>query len=785
MNFESPAWLHGLWCIPALLLMRWWAERQAAGAAGSLVATRLREWLISSASPRRAWGLFTMQILALAAFLVSLARPTWGEEKMEVQEGGKSLMFVLDTSRSMLAKDVEPNRLARAKLAAEDILSTLGDYYVGVVAFAGRGYLQAPLTSDHAAVLETLQALDQETIPRGGTLISAGIEECLTTFRKAKARSYGIVLFSDGGDEDPDLDKVLAEAKKENVIVMSIGVGTPEGSLIPDPDGGPDSVVVDPATGNAVHTRLDDRLLRKAAEATGGIYLTLGAQSLTRGVVDDVMRSIQAAEGGKRELTKPVPRFYWPLTLGIVLLMLSLFLRPLRSVPMASPATAALVFALVAGPQEAQAFGTGDDFKEARDAYEGQQYHRARDIYARLLNEETSPQRRPALAYGLAASAHQVKDYDRALENYSLALESPDIEIQKQSHKGLGAALYDQGVKALSQQPEYAERAWTDALRHFDAALAIHPDNKTARNRQHVKEQLDALKQQNEAQRKADKQKAGQGDSKEKQEGGEEQEGEENEEGQASDKGKWKDTLNELRKQIQEQLQKAGGDPKDQELQKQMQEFMEKTPGEEQQAQQQQSSGQDGQPDEQTKQEVGEQASKLKQATDKHQQGQGTPQNQPQGQQPGDQPGQQGQVQEMGQKAQQLMEQLQESGQEGEEGQEGQKPGNKGQKGEKEGKQGKEGQKGSSGEGSEAGDEKAGDELQPSGSQPLPEGQIQAGNQGSPEETQQRMQEMIENKIMEATGYSRNQARDLLKAYNDQMQTRYRQKKERPAGKDW
>jgi len=328
MKWDQPDWLNGLWALPLLVLLRWWAQQAADRAAASLVAGRLKSWLVAAASPWRSWTVFGMQLLALAAFLFAMARPTWGEQKLEIPERGRNLMLVIDVSRSMLADDVMPNRLTRAKLAAEDIVRSLPDYRVGLIAFAGRAYLQAPLTSDHEAVIETIQNLDTQTIPRGGSMLSEGIKESLAAFEKTQARSHGMILFSDGGDEDPRLERELGRAREANVTILSVGVGTPVGSLIPNPDreNGSGEYILDPSTGVAVHTRLDDRLLRVAAEQTGGRYLPLGPASLTGQVVGDVMRSIETMDAGGREKTKPIQRFYWPLTVGIVSLMLALLL---------------------------------------------------------------------------------------------------------------------------------------------------------------------------------------------------------------------------------------------------------------------------------------------------------------------------------------------------------------------------------------------------------------------------------------------------------------------------
>lgn len=671
MKLEQPDWLYGLWVLPLLVLLRWWAQSQANRAAESLVARRLKNWLVSAASPGRAWGVFTLQLLALAAFLLAMARPTWGEEKLEVPERGKNLMLVIDVSRSMLANDVQPDRLTRAKLAAEDIVRSLPDYRVGLVAFAGRAYLQAPLTSDHEAVVETIQNLDTQTIPRGGSLLSEGIRESIEAFKKTKARSHGLILFSDGGDEDSRLERELEQAKALNVTVLTVGVGTELGSLIPnpEPDTSPGEFVLDPATGVAVHSRLDDRLLRLAAEKTNGLYLALGAQSLTATVVTDVMRSIESLDTGKRDETKAIQRFYWPLSVGIVSLMLALLLRPLSRIPRTSPATAAMLVLglLTSAHADAAVFSKEpEEVKTAREAYQGQQYERARDQYARMLAEKAPPVAPGELAYGLAASAHQLRDYDRALENYSRALQGSDQTLQKRAHQGLGNALYEQGVKAFTQQPDYTVRVWTDSLRHYDAALKLGTDNRTVANRAHVEEQLKKLK----------------------------------------------DKIAEQQKQKQQQQQQQK--KKDQK-------------------------GQDGQ---QGQEDEGEQ---------------GEPQKD--GKQQGEQQGQQGK-----------------DGQQQQQQGEGGEP----QKDQEQGK-GKEGDQEKEGEGGEG-------QQQEGQGQPLPEGQIQAGEPGeggrSPEELQ-RLQEMLEDKVMEATGYSRNEARELIRSYSDQMSVQFRKRREAPAGKDW
>ena len=534
MTFARPDYFHALWLLPVLIALRIWAEHRGQRAADSMVAARLREFLIASASPVRAWITFGLQLLATAAFVATLAQPRWGEEKRTITESGRNVILAVDTSKSMLADDVSPNRLMRAKLAAQDIVEALKEQRVGLIAFAGRAYLQAPLTTDHAAVIESLQALDTFTIPRGGTAISEALTEAIDAFDKNKARNHGLILYSDGGEEDSALDSLLVKAKEKNIIIVAIGVGTETGALVPDPD--PDrqgDYIRDPATGNPVHVKLEEATLQKMASMTGGRYLRLGAQSLTNGVVVQALNVLESTESGTREETKPIERFYWPLSLAIFSLMISLLIRPAARLPRFSPAAAGLIF-LLAVPAQGAVLSLQETIDGARDAYKAGDYGRSRDLYARLLADDPAPAQAGEFAYGLGAAAHNLKDYDRAVDAFSRALESDSKPLQARSHLSLGNTLYAQGAKAVQQQPEFTIKAWNDSINHYESSLEIQDDSKTRENLEFVKQQLEQLKQQQEQQKQQQKQKQKQdkGDEGEK---GEKQDGQEGEEGDQKD----------------------------------------------------------------------------------------------------------------------------------------------------------------------------------------------------------------------------------------------------------
>lgn len=550
MFFLAPKFLYFLLFLPVLAGLKVWADWRAHQVQAAFAAPRLRDSLITGVSAAISWVIVSLQLLALACFFIALARPVWGEDEIEQQESGRNIIIAIDTSRSMLANDVVPNRLTRAKLAILDLLPALKDDRVGLIAFAGNAYLQAPLTTDHDAVAEAVESLDFTSVPRGGSELGRALRLAIETFEKSPARNHGLLLFSDGGEPDTEIEAYARQAAKKNIMVLTVGVGTEGGALIPDPD--PDRLgdFVRDTSGNVVKTKLEPAALQSIATITRGRYLKLGSQ-LAVGVVRDLVLSLQAQTNAASKLVKPIERFQWPLSIGVLLLFVSWFIRPSARMKTTAPAPA--VFALLAGmffasPAEAapaaswlgSIFTSGQDATgAAHDAYSKGRYDEALKRYGDLLKDEPAARLRPQLAFGLGAAAHQIKDYDRAIGGFSQALESTDRQVQNQAHRGLAHSLYDQGDKVLAKQPKFTLKAWRDSVKHFDAALAINPDSKEVKeNREFVQKRLDQLQEQINQQeqkggrgKKGDKKKGQKGDKGEKGESGDDEEGESGENG--------------------------------------------------------------------------------------------------------------------------------------------------------------------------------------------------------------------------------------------------------------
>src|SRR5256712_11179522 len=207
MNFGAPIWFWALLTIPVLTALFVRAEKRGVVRLREFVSARLLPQLSATVNRSRRVFRFSLLMLGLAFAIVSLARPQWGYIYEDVKRKGLDLLFAVDTSRSMLSNDVQPNRLERVKLAAQDLVNQLQGDRVGLIAFAGRAFLQAPLTIDYEAEVESINDSDTKTIPEGGTNISEAINLAVNTFGKSAAGHLRLINVTDGVEFNGDAEK--------------------------------------------------------------------------------------------------------------------------------------------------------------------------------------------------------------------------------------------------------------------------------------------------------------------------------------------------------------------------------------------------------------------------------------------------------------------------------------------------------------------------------------------------------------------------------------------------
>jgi Ca-activated chloride channel homolog len=598
MTFLAIKLLYFLFTLPFLVVLKLWADWRAQKVLDHFSAPRLRHDLVQGTSGERSWLIFALQLLALGCFIIALARPRWGEDKIVQQEYGRNVIIAIDTSRSMLGNDIAPDRITRAKLAAQDVLASLKTDRVGLIAFAGNAYLQAPLTTDHDAVIEAIQSLDFTAVPRGGSEIGRALKLAMETFEKSPAKNHGLILFSDGGEPDLQIAEYTKQAAQKNVLVLTVGVGTEAGSLIPDPDPDRAGEYVRDQSGNVVKTKLEPKVLQDIAGATRGRYLKLGSQPLAESVVKQLLSALQAQSNAAKELVKPIERFYWPLSLGILILIIAWLIRPsserttmnsnstIRWGQSALPLFLALVF--ITAESSAAPAGlasvTGANastMEKAHAAYKHGDFKKATDLYDEAVKDTGNPDRRQKLAFGLGTAAYQNKDYDRAISGFGQALEAEDVQEQSNAHRGLAHSLYDLGDRSLAKQPKFSLKAWRECVKHFDDSLKIDPENKDVKeNRDFVKKRLDELQKQMDEKegkdgKKGDKGKKGQkgkkGEKGQKGDGEEGEDGEQDGEGDGEGDDEEKARKESLGKQEDKDAEEGEGGDKEKEKEGQLQ----------------------------------------------------------------------------------------------------------------------------------------------------------------------------------------------------------------------
>src|SRR5256714_1088304 len=506
MTFGVPQWIWGLLVIPLLIALFIRSERRGLKRLQEFVSARLLPQLAGTVNRPRRILRFALQLLGLALAIVSLAQPRWGYTFEDVKRKGLDSLIAVDTSRSMLSNDVQPTRLDRVKLAIQDLISQLQGDRVGLIAFAGRAFMQAPLTIDYDAVVEAITDLDTRTIPEGGTKISSAITLATQSFGKSAMGNRALVIFTDGEELSGDAVKSAKEAGDAGARIFTVGVGTPQGSLIPvTGDDGQTDFVKD-SSGQVVKSKLDDKRLREIAQATGGFYVHLesGPRTMEQ-IQNEGLAKMQAAEMDVRLSRRPIERYEWPLGAALIALALSILIperkrareprhipAPARNEahgvaggPVRTAATTAALLILLASFSYAAAPGI--------DAYRYGKFEDAYSQFQQTLKSHPESRADDKLQFDSGAAAYKLKDYNRALESFSQALLTRDTGLQSKGHYNLGNTLYQRGESEKSDDKKLSD--WTNALDHYEQTLKLNPNDKDAKdNYDYVKRKIEELK---------------------------------------------------------------------------------------------------------------------------------------------------------------------------------------------------------------------------------------------------------------------------------------------------
>lgn len=279
--------------------------------------------LTSSDIGKRRAVRIAFDIIAVIFIGLALARPQWGLSWRQKTAEGLDILFAVDLSKSMLAADIEPDRLSYAKRQIEDFVEHLSGDRVGLIGFSGSAFLFCPVTSYYKGFFLTLDEMNTNSLKRGGTSIEAAIEEAMKAFKWAAAEQKILILVSDGEQTEGDAAAAADAAKKADVQINCIGVGTSEGSAITYSDEGKAITVTD-KNGRVVRSKLDEAALKALAEKTGGIYVHAGKDGFgLEKIYEERLAGLKKRQAQELLLRSYKEQFQYPLVVAFLALFIS------------------------------------------------------------------------------------------------------------------------------------------------------------------------------------------------------------------------------------------------------------------------------------------------------------------------------------------------------------------------------------------------------------------------------------------------------------------------------
>jgi len=333
LRFANSYFLHFLWIIPLLILFYVYVFKAKTRALKRFGNLELLKKLSENTSRARQISKIALILIAIVFMIYAGARPQIGTKLEEVKREGVDIIVAMDVSTSMLAKDIPPNRLAKAKHEVENFIDLLKGDRIGLIAFAGVAFVQCPLTLDYGAAKMFLDILDPDLIPTPGTAIGQAIQKAMDAFEQKERKHKVLILITDGEDHEGNALKIAEEADRQGIVIYCVGIGSPKGEPIPLTEGGGKNIgFKKDREGNVVITKLDEVTLEKIALQTGGKYYraTSGEDELHK--IYDEISKMEKKELGSMQFSQFEDRYQYLLIFAIVLLVLEVVIPERKKV---------------------------------------------------------------------------------------------------------------------------------------------------------------------------------------------------------------------------------------------------------------------------------------------------------------------------------------------------------------------------------------------------------------------------------------------------------------------
>lgn len=318
-----------LWLIPALIVfyvLAFKSKRRAMARFGNL---ELLQKLSRSTSRRRLVIKLALLLFIILLMVAALARPQIGTKIEEVKREGVDIIVAMDVSASMLARDIQPSRLQKAKHEVETFIDRLRGDRIGLIAFSGVAFVQCPLTLDYGAAKIFLDILEPSLIPVPGTALGKAVQKAIETFDQRERKHKVLVLITDGEDHEGDVMKDVEEAERQGIVIYCVGIGSPKGDPIPMAETSESGAFKKDRGGEVVLTRLDELTLEKIALQTGGKYFRASSGEDELDKIYDEIAKMEKKELGSLQFSQFEDRFQYFIALALLLLLIE-FVTPER-----------------------------------------------------------------------------------------------------------------------------------------------------------------------------------------------------------------------------------------------------------------------------------------------------------------------------------------------------------------------------------------------------------------------------------------------------------------------
>lgn len=330
-RFEHPYMLYALLAIPAIWAIQLILHAHRKKKLSTVIDSDLQHRLIPMSSRAKIWLKLSVYSIALALLILGIANPQFGSKTEEVKRKGVDLMIALDISNSMLAEDLSPNRIERAKRSIEELLGYLKSDRIGIVVFAGEAFVQLPITTDYSAAKLFLRNINTDLISTQGTDIGNAIQLCMNSFDMESPTSKAIIVISDGENHEEASISAAEEAAAQGIVVHAIGMGSSEGSPIPIYRQGRRIGFKKSQEGTTVVTKLNEQMLADLAGSADGIFVrSTNGDSGMRYIFDEV-ENMEKVDIGTKVYTDFEDRFQYLLFPALLLLLIELIIPNTRS----------------------------------------------------------------------------------------------------------------------------------------------------------------------------------------------------------------------------------------------------------------------------------------------------------------------------------------------------------------------------------------------------------------------------------------------------------------------